>query len=156
LNSVSPDILPVYVNAIDNAFINMMTNKNIKISVYNEPWKLTQKELANNATVSGFLAGLVFVMGMTFIPASIIVFIVKERLTNVKHQHCVSGVSLLAYYGANYCVDMIKYLIPAIFACIMVEAFSIDIYTSSSSTYGAVWLIYILYGFNMLAFVNIF
>lgn len=133
----------------------MATQKSISIEVSNSPWKLTQRQLSTSGSISGFVSGLIFVMGMTFIPASIIVFIVKERTLNVKHQHCVSGVSLLAYYGANYCIDLLKYAIPAVFACLIVLAFDIELYLTDDA-YSAVWLIYIMYGFSMLSFINVF
>jgi ATP-binding cassette subfamily A (ABC1) protein 3 len=48
--------------------------------------RLTYEEINGNKAIAGFLAALVFSMGMAFIPASIISYIVKEREINIKHQ----------------------------------------------------------------------
>jgi ATP-binding cassette subfamily A (ABC1) protein 3 len=41
--------------------------------------------LNGSKTIAGFLSALVFSMGMAFIPASLISYIVKEREINIKH-----------------------------------------------------------------------
>ena len=51
---------------------------------------------------------LVFSMGFSFIPTSIVPFITKERENKVKHQHMMSGVSLIAYWFSNIVWDLIK------------------------------------------------
>ena len=69
-----------------------------------------------------------FSIGLSFIPASLITFIVKEREDNVKHQQIVSGVSLFSYWLSNYALDMLKYLVPGIFGFLMVLAFDINVF----------------------------
>ena len=69
-----------------------------------------------------------FSIGLSFIPASLITFIVKERNDNVKHQQIVSGVSILSYWLSNYFLDMIKHLVPAIVCFLMVLAYDITVY----------------------------
>lgn len=66
---------------------------------------------------------MVFSLAIGFIPASIIVFIVKERESKVKHQQLVSGVSMSAYWLSNFFVDYVKYLIFAGATLIMIQAF---------------------------------
>ena len=38
-----------------------------------------------NSLGSGFIAALIFSIGMAFIPSSVVSFIVKEREINIKH-----------------------------------------------------------------------
>jgi len=45
-----------------------------------------------------------------------VLYIVKERECNAKHQQIVSGVSLGAYWFSNFLVDYAKYLIPAMYS----------------------------------------
>ena len=62
--------------------------------------------------MDGFFGSFIFSIGLSFIPSSIIVFILKEKQIQAKHQQIVSGVSITAYWLANYALDLIKYLIP--------------------------------------------
>lgn len=64
---------------------NVTNNSNAKLQITIQPFPNTQniKNLQN--TVTGFLAAFVFSIGMSFIPASIISYIVKEREINIKH-----------------------------------------------------------------------
>lgn len=52
----------------------------------NQPFVKTHEEMNSQNIVTGFLAALVFSIGMAFIPASVISYIVKEREINIKHQ----------------------------------------------------------------------
>jgi ATP-binding cassette subfamily A (ABC1) protein 3 len=84
---------------------------------------------------------------MSFIPASIISFIVRERETKVKHQQLVSGVSHLAYWSSNFFMDFTKQLIPSIVCSALVYAFQIEALISNDqygNNYGAVWAFFIL------------
>ena len=63
-------------------------------------------------SVDGFFGSFIFSIRLSFIPSSIIVFILKEKQIQAKHQQIVSGVSITAYWLANYALDLIKYLIP--------------------------------------------
>lgn len=62
-----------------------MVDKDFSIKITNSPLRRTFEELQTQNTISGFLAALVFSMGMAFIPASLISYIVKEREINLKH-----------------------------------------------------------------------
>jgi len=45
-------------------------------------------------------------MGLSFIPASLITFVVKEREEKIKHQQFVSGIGLFAYWFSNEIIDL--------------------------------------------------
>ena len=70
----------------------------------------------------------------------------KEREMNVKHQHMISGVSLFAYWFANFLWDFIKHIIPTVVCSLIILAFQIDVYTGSSDSYGGMWVLIILTG----------
>jgi ATP-binding cassette subfamily A (ABC1) protein 3 len=76
-------------------------------------------------TADGIIATFIFCIALSFIPASLITFTVKEREDQVKHQHLVSGVSLFSYWLSNYFMDFAKHLMPAIFSILMMLAFDI-------------------------------
>ena len=47
-------------------------------------------------------------MALSIIPSSIISFVISERETNVRHLQMTAGVSLPAYWLANFIVDLSK------------------------------------------------
>lgn len=79
---------------------------------------------------------------MSFIPASMIAFLVKEREENVKHQQLVSGISIFSYWFSNYLMDFTKHMIPAIFCSLMVKAFNISGLNQDGNS-SAIWLLFI-------------
>jgi hypothetical protein len=89
---------------------------------------------------------------MSFIPASIITLIVREREDLVKHQQLVSGLSITSYWLSNYLVDFVKHLFPAAICIAMVVAFNISAFNDSSETLGITSLLFILYGWAMMPF----
>ena len=80
------------------------------------------------------------------------VFIVKEKQQGVKHQQLVSGVSLLAYWMANYVADLMTIVIPIIFSVLMCLAFDIQGLIEPAESFGAVWLLFIFYASSLVSF----
>jgi ATP-binding cassette subfamily A (ABC1) protein 3 len=107
-------------------------------------------------TADGIIATFIFCIALSFIPASLITFTVKEREDQVKHQHLVSGVSLLSYWLSNYFMDFAKHLMPAVFSILMMLAFNITVFTDESRTFGAVSLLFLLYGWSIIPFSYLF
>lgn len=137
---------------MNQALIRNLTGKNISIRLIDDPFPLTKKFASLSSTANGFIAIFVFAVAMAFIPASLIVYIVKEKETNVKHQHLVSGMGLTAYWISNYVVDFIKLLFPVIFAGLMCKAFGIDALTNPSDSWGAIWLIFFFFATCTISF----
>ncbi len=98
------------------------------------------------------MATLLLTLAYTFIPASMIVFIIKEREYNSKHQQLVSGVNLFAYWLSNFIVDYCKYLIPAMFTYVMIFAFKLKFwYDGDKGSF--MFLLLIFYGICFLPFI---
>ncbi len=155
-NTIAPEAASIYLNAVNQAiFRSVLSNDNFSLKVINSPMPLTYALLQGQQTTSGILASMVFTLAIGFIPASIIVFIVKERESKIKHQQLVSGVSLSAYWFSNFFVDYMKYLIYAISTLIMIQAFKIDIMTDSEN-YQALIYVFLLNGSSMIAFLYAF
>ena len=127
-------------------------SNNLQIQVTNAPLRFTQfyKNLEN--TVDGIVSAFMFAMAMAFIPAGLVSFTVKEREDLVKHQHLVSGVSIYSYWLANFSMDLIKHIFPAVFSFLMVEAFNIKAFTSTPDRYSAVCLLFLLFGWAIIPF----
>lgn len=116
------------------------------------PLPQTQSTLSIENTADAFLAAIMFSLGVSFIPASLIVYIIKERETNVKHQQIVSGVSLTAYWSANFTADIIKYIPVGLSCWIFTLIFDIEAFVEGDNL-GMTLLLFIFYGICMISFV---
>lgn len=156
VNSVFRDGPIFLLNAMNNAILKTATQdttREIKVTI--RPLVRTSEEMAGENIVSGFLAALVFSIGMAFIPASVISYIVKEREINIKHQQLVSGVSVKAYWFSNWLMDVGKHVVPSVICCLLVLAFNITVMIDNGN-YGAIWLLFFLYGWAIIPFCYLF
>ena len=114
----------MFNNQINQDIIRFATNNpKFQLSVRNDPMPLTFQQGQTQSTVAGFLSSSILSVAIAFIPASIIVFIVKEAMIKSKHQQVVSGVSLFSYWLANFVIDQVKYSIFAVASIIILVAF---------------------------------
>ena len=153
VNTTYQEAAPFSVNQMNNELLKYATgdsNLNIKTTFLPLPHTNAVKSFQDLYT--GLIAGFIFSIGMSFIPATIIAFIVIEREKQIRHQQMVSGMSLLAYWVSNYVMNLVEHLIPAIFSCLLVKWFSVKAWTSDDS-YGVVWSVFILFGFAVIPFV---
>jgi ATP-binding cassette subfamily A (ABC1) protein 3 len=88
-------------------------------------------------------------MGFAFclIYSSIILVIVLERETQVKHQQVVSGTSLFAYWFSEYLVGLLKCMIPTGVGIAMIYVLNVNL------PYG--WLFMIVFQFSVLPFTYV-
>lgn len=80
------------------------------------------------AQVNNFWMFFFVIIGLSLIPTSAIVFIIKERESNAKHQQFTAGVSLFSYWFSNFIWDFIKYLITASCAILLFYLWDIEEY----------------------------
>lgn len=54
------------------------------------------------------LVSICVIFAMSFVPASFVVFLIQERVSNAKHMQFISGVQPLLYWVANFIWDMVS------------------------------------------------
>ena len=151
-NTTAAPSAPISANIMNTAILRYATgDSNAKIKLKVVGLKLTKQIAAFNNTAVGFIAVFLFSLAYAFIPAGIVLFIVKEREHNSKHQQIVSGVSIYAYWFSNLLIDFCKYLIPGIYTALSILIFGVDAFTERDN-YSAVWALIILYGPAILTF----
>jgi len=138
--------LPTFYQVASTALLRSIRPA-LSIEVINEPLPITQQVESANGVGAGFLGSMVFSLGFSFIPTGIVAFISKEREMAVKHQHVVSGVSLPAYWLTNFVWDFTKHFVPAVVCSLAVLGFQVDSLASPNESYGALWLLMVLFGF---------
>ncbi|KAF1329508.1 Abc transporter a family member 1, partial [Globisporangium splendens] len=133
----------------------------VDLKVNSHPLPLSASSKALFGSLLAFSSCILIVIAFTYFPASIVVFLVKERQAehNAKHQQLVSGVSLSAFWLSNYIWDLMIYAVPFTAAIIMIKAFDISSMTGSSdcqactsSTFPAVILLFFLFGLAICPF----
>ncbi|KAL3669965.1 hypothetical protein V7S43_005338 [Phytophthora oleae] len=107
----------------------------LSLTVNNHPLPLTAENTALFSAYISFTSVLFIVIAFAYYPASIVVMLVRERSPdhNSKHQQLVSGVGINAFWTANYIWDFTVYLIPAVIALVLVQAYDLSALTGSSS-----------------------
>ncbi|OQR92260.1 ATP-binding Cassette (ABC) Superfamily [Achlya hypogyna] len=163
VNTTSIHAAPVYHAAIDEALVRYVTGTSHAVTVNVHPFPITAHTRALFGSFFSFTACLFIVIAMTFFPASIVTFLVKEKQNecNSKHQQLVSGVSLPAFWLANYLFDLLVYVVPFAAALIMIKAFDIQALTGNdctacaSNTPGAVFLLFFFFGFAIAPFTYV-
>ncbi|KAG6615655.1 ABC transporter A family member 1 [Phytophthora cinnamomi] len=131
---------------------------NLKVNNYPLPYTAAAKAVFSSST--SFVAALFICIAFTFLPASIVVFLVKEKQAehNSKHQQLVSGVSLPAFWLSNYIWDFVMYIFPCVCALVLIVLFKISALTGqdcdscTSATFPAVVLLFVLFGLAICPF----
>ncbi|RLN95673.1 hypothetical protein BBJ28_00006496 [Nothophytophthora sp. Chile5] len=141
-NGSSPHAAPTYKAMMDGAIHRFLLSKasrgsgaqrgDVTIRVSSHPLPLA---FASRSIFGSFLsvpAVLCIVIAFTFIPAAIMPSVVKEkqREQNAKHQQLLSGVSLTAYWLANFVIDVALYLVPMTATLLLLRSYGV---TSSLS-----------------------
>ncbi|EGZ20193.1 ABCA1 lipid exporter [Phytophthora sojae] len=132
----------------------------VNLKVNNHPLPYTAATETVLGSNSSFTASLFICIAFTFLPASIVVFLVKEKQAshNSKHQQLVSGVSLPAFWLSNYIWDFVMYMVPGVCALILIVVFNVaaltgqDCDSCSSATFPSVILLFILFGLAICPF----
>ena len=115
----------------------------------------TNQQLQINNTISGFFASFIFSIALAFKFASIISFIVKERVDRSKHQQIVSGMSISAYWTANFIYDYVLYFLVASITIAIAKAMDIVSLTEGSN-FAVTWCLFVFYGLCYITFTYIF
>nr|CCA22574.1 PREDICTED: similar to Stromal antigen 1 putative [Albugo laibachii Nc14] len=136
------------------------TSPSLALKVNTYPLPYTAASISVLGSFLSFISCLFIVIAFAFFPTSVVGFLVKEKQPehNCKHQQLVSGVSLPAFWIANYIWDFITYIVPFLAAIIMIQAFEIASLTGKNcigctdDTYGAVVLNFFLFGMAICPF----
>ncbi|OWZ10303.1 ABC transporter [Phytophthora megakarya] len=136
------------------------STSDVNLKVNNYPLPVTAATKAFSGSAIAFVSCMFICIAFTFLPASIVVFLVKEKQMehNSKHQQLVSGVSLPAFWVSNYLWDLTMYIFPCVCALALIYGFNVssltgqDCNSCTSATFPAVILLFILFGVAICPF----
>eukprot|EP00742_Colponemidia_sp_Colp-10_P004062 GILJ01004335.1.p1 GENE.GILJ01004335.1~~GILJ01004335.1.p1 ORF type:complete len:1795 (+),score=302.12 GILJ01004335.1:677-5386(+) len=151
-NTTGYHSLPTFLNVISDAYLKYKTaDSSASIRTSSMPWPRTSFEQQVSQSYSAFAAATIIMIAYCFIPAAVVAYIVRERETNVKHQHFISGVSATAYWLSHYVWDVVKYMCPFLLSLLVIYLFDIGEYVAGDA-FGALALLFFLFGTSMVSF----
>lgn len=144
-NLWSQDSAGVFMGYFGETILKVAKNDaDYKLTFVNYPLPLSNAGKGREQAKNGDLMATFIAVAFSLIPSSIIIFIVQELETNLKHQQVVTGVSITAYWLANAVVDTVKSLIPCGLSIALLYAFDIGI--------SYAWLLMLIYCFTIVPF----
>ncbi|XP_054620921.1 retinal-specific phospholipid-transporting ATPase ABCA4a isoform X3 [Dunckerocampus dactyliophorus] len=145
-----------FLNVANNAILRANLPKGTHLDQYgitaiNHPLNLTKEQLSEitvlNTSVDAVVA-ICVIFAMSFVPASFVLYLIQERVTQAKHLQFVSGVNPFIYWMANFLWDMVNYSISALMVVQIFIFFDKKCYTSPTNLQPLVALL-MLYGWSV-------
>ncbi|OQR82082.1 ATP-binding Cassette (ABC) Superfamily, partial [Achlya hypogyna] len=161
VNTTAAHAAPNYKAAMDETLYQLFTGKpELTLRVTNHPLPLTALSKTLFTTFMSFATSIFVVLAFAFFTASIVPYLVNEKhhSHNSKHQQLVSGVSLPAFWLANFAWDILLYMVPCIIGIVAIYLFDItpftgnDCFGCADSPFAAVIVILVLLGFALCSF----
>ncbi|EEC15999.1 ABC transporter, putative, partial [Ixodes scapularis] len=90
---------------------------------------------------------IVILMGLSFIPSRVVVYVVNERVRDEKQVQRISGIGPLLYWTTTFIWDMGLVLAAVILSCLIIVAFGLPVYVSKLN-FPAVALLMVLFGWG--------
>ncbi|KAJ8301076.1 hypothetical protein KUTeg_020063 [Tegillarca granosa] len=151
----SPGISLSYVT---NAILQMFTDDSHSISTSNHPLSAVPRKEATDSSSSNILIGFAIsstvLFGMSFLTASFVIFLIRERKIGSKHLQVVSGVGPISFWFSAFIWDLINYLVPVVLLLIIFLSFQTDAYISEGRI-GILFLVFLSYGVAVIPFVYV-
>ncbi|GFN96696.1 ATP-binding cassette sub-family a member 1 [Plakobranchus ocellatus] len=146
-----------YMNAMNNLILRSLLPSekdphNYGIVTVNHPLNLTKAQLNEETLVNNAVdlaVAICVIFAMSFVPASFVLFLIEERVSNSKHLQFVSGINPTVYWVSTWMWDMLNYSIPAMLCIIIFLAFDAESYVSAKSFPCLVALLF-LYGWSIV------
>lgn len=138
-----------FMNAVNNIILRASLPSNVSRGDYgivaiNHPMNLTMNQLALETLKkagTSILVAVTVLFAMSFVPASFLIFLIEEKISNSKHLQLVSGVNKLIYWVQVYTWDFVCYLFSSTIVVFIFLAFNEEAYISSQNLPGLIALL---------------
>lgn len=144
-----------YTNAVNRAIVQKLRPGTNITTVYSGmPFTATERDRIKRVT--SFAAAIFVVLAFAFIPASYVIFVVKEKETSAKHLQIISGVSVPAYWTSNFAWDFTSYLLPFGATLAVIAAYDVqDLVGSEDQRLAGTLLLFLFYGISVAPFTYV-
>ncbi|XP_063284422.1 retinal-specific phospholipid-transporting ATPase ABCA4 isoform X1 [Pelobates fuscus] len=149
--------MAIFINVANNAILraNLGEDKDPEefgITTMNHPLNLTKDQLSEVTVLTtsvDVVVAICVIFAMSFIPASFVLYLIQERVSNAKHLQFVSGVSPTVYWFTNYTWDIMNYAISVVMVVVIFIVFDKKAYTSYSNLPALIALLF-FYGWAVI------
>uniref|UniRef100_A0A8B9UCV2 ATP binding cassette subfamily A member 13 n=1 Tax=Anas zonorhyncha TaxID=75864 RepID=A0A8B9UCV2_9AVES len=147
--------LPSYLNELNNLilWLNLppaVDWRQYGITLYSQPYGgalLHEDKIMENVRQCG--VALCIMLGFSILTASIGSAIVKDRVSGTKRLQHITGLGYKTYWFANFCWDMLFYMVPVTLCVGVVIAFQLSAFTCRKNLAATVLLL-VLFGYATL------
>ncbi|XP_069709551.1 ATP-binding cassette sub-family A member 13 [Phaenicophaeus curvirostris] len=147
--------LPSYLNELNNLILWMNLPPNVDwrqygITLYSQPYGgalLDEDKIMENVRQCG--VALCIMLGFSILTASIGSAIVKDRVSGTKRLQHITGLGYKTYWLANFCCDMMFYMVPVTLCVGIIVAFQLSAFTFRKNLAATVLLL-VLFGYATL------
>ncbi|OPJ76455.1 hypothetical protein AV530_016136 [Patagioenas fasciata monilis] len=147
--------LPSYLNELNNLVLWMSLPPNVDwrqygITLYSQPYGgalLDEDKIMENVRQCG--VALCIMLGFSVLTASIGSATVKDRVSGTKRLQHITGLGYKTYWLANFCCDMLLYMVPVTLCVAVISAFQLSAFTFRKNL-AATGLLLILFGYATL------
>ena len=120
----------------------------------NHPLPITPKRTIEIQVILALLTSIFILVPLSYIPASFVSFLVKERVSKSKHLQIVSSVSPYLYWVATFAWDMFLFMILIAFLFFILVIFNLKkpvSFVSSAESSTALFLLLLTFGASSIA-----
>jgi len=146
----------ISVNTFANALLQRVTGlRNVSLLTVNHPMPQTVRDAVHDLVTQsfeGFAISVNLLFGMSFLAASFVLFLIRERSIKSKHCQFVSGASTLMFWFATFVWDFVNYLAPCAGVLIAFAAFDVEAYIGGGRS-ADILLLLLLYAWAFLPFM---
>ncbi|XP_072275957.1 retinal-specific phospholipid-transporting ATPase ABCA4 isoform X2 [Pyxicephalus adspersus] len=147
----------IFINVANNAILraNLGEDKDpgeYGITTMNHPLNLTKDQLSEVTVLTtsvDVVVAICVIFAMSFIPASFVLYLIQERVSNAKHLQFVSGVTPAVYWFTNFMWDIANYAISVAMVVLIFIGFEKKAYTSSTNLPALIALLF-FYGWAVI------
>ena len=122
------------------------SNHGVVYRVRIHPYPLTARENILIQTYLTLFAALFVMVPFCYLPASFVLFVVRERTVKSKHLQLVSGVNANLYWLATFLWDALNYLFVCVAVMMVMLGYGNSEFVGTVENFSATFLLLLLYG----------
>jgi len=145
----------ISLSTFTNALLRVAGLHNTSLLTVNHPMPRTVNDTVNDEINQGFEGMAIAVnlqFGMSFLAASFVLFLIRERSIKSKHCQFVSGASLVTFWSATFIWDVVNYLAPCALILVAYAAFNVEAFVGDGR-FLDILLLLLLYAWAVLPFM---
>jgi len=122
----------------------------VSYQLHNHPLPMTGIQSLKTQTYLTLFAALFMLIPFCYLPASFVLFVVRERSVKSKHLQFVSGLQPWVYWAATFAYDLMQYCIIIVAVMGVMLAYQSHQFVGTAESFGATTLLLLLYGLSSI------